>query len=85
MSSQCVLKIPQYIQYSGISKTFVRTKSLAQNRKKQFLEVANNLSVKPDKGVKIPRRRASGDLSRLKSLHILGGIDLHAGAHGGNH
>ncbi len=34
LPSQCVLKIPQYIQYSGISKTFVRTKSLAQNSKK---------------------------------------------------
>ena len=34
LPSQCVLKIPQYIQYSGISKTFVRTKSLAQNTKK---------------------------------------------------
>ena len=34
LPSQCLLKIPQYIQYSGISKTFVRTKSLVQNRKK---------------------------------------------------
>ena len=40
MFSQCVLKIPQYIQYSGIFETFVRTKSLTQKRKKQFLEVA---------------------------------------------
>ena len=41
LPSQFVLKIPQYIQYSGISNTFVRTKSLTQNTKKQFLEVAN--------------------------------------------
>ena len=40
--SQFVLKIPQYTKYSGISNSFVRTKSLAQNRKKQFFEVANN-------------------------------------------
>ena len=44
LPSQFVLKIPQYIQYSGISNTFVRTKSLTQNTKKQFLEVATNLS-----------------------------------------
>ena len=43
MSQQCVLKNPQYTKYSGLSKTFVETKSLAQNTKKQFLEVANSL------------------------------------------
>ena len=31
---------PAINKYSGISKTFIRTKSLAQNRKKQFLAVA---------------------------------------------
>ena len=31
---QCVLKSPQYIQYSELSKTFVGTKSLVQNAKK---------------------------------------------------
>ena len=37
---QCVLKSTQYIQYSVLSNTFGESKSLAQNLKKQFLEVA---------------------------------------------
>ena len=34
LTQQCVLKIPQYTKYSGISKTFAGSKSLAQNHKK---------------------------------------------------
>ena len=45
LSQQCVLKSPQYTKYSGLSKTFAGTKSLAQNTKKWFLEVAKSLSL----------------------------------------
>jgi len=37
----CVMKIPQYTKYSGISITLSGTKFSARNRKKEFLEVAD--------------------------------------------
>ena len=39
-----IAKIPQYTKYSGISATHFAYKSLAQIIKKEFLEVAYNLS-----------------------------------------
>jgi hypothetical protein len=36
----CVMKIPQYTKYSGISITEFGSKSLVQIIKKEFLEVA---------------------------------------------
>ena len=34
LPQQCILKSSQYTKYSELSKTFVGTKSLAQNTKK---------------------------------------------------
>ena len=39
-AKQFISKSPQYTKYSGLSETFVEPKSLAQIRKKEFLEVA---------------------------------------------
>jgi len=41
----CLMKIPQYTKYSGISITLSESKSLSQIIKKEFLEVAYRLAV----------------------------------------
>ena len=42
---QFISKSPQYTKYYELSETFVEPKSLAQIIKKEFLDVANNLSL----------------------------------------